>query len=310
MSLSSVINDIKKLKIQGAVEVAQAAVEALVVESQRYQKKSLAVWQKAITQAAWQLEQSRPTEPMMVNSLYYLVATASRLWPEAKTGQEELIKAKALLLKQYQDIDQKIVHFGTQLIGSQSLILTHCHSGTVEKILLKAYQQKKFSVINTETRPLFQGHITALNLSAAGIPVTMIVDSAAPSFLANQNDFQNNQMKIDQVIIGADALLYDGSVINKIGSYGIALAAWTNHIPVYIAASLLKLDADNQIAIERRSSKEIWEHSSVNLDLINPAFDVIPSKYLTGLICERGVIKTQDIKKSVEKEYPWLLKSS
>ncbi|MCX6784834.1 MAG: hypothetical protein NTV81_02770 [Candidatus Komeilibacteria bacterium] len=309
MSLLSVVSDIKKLKIQGAAQVSQAAVEALIVESRRYQRRPLAVWQKSIAQAAWRLEQSRPTEPMMVNSLHYLVAAASRLWPEAAEGQEELTKMQASLIKQYQVIDQKIVHFGLQLISSGSTILTHCHSGTVEKILLKAHQQKKFSVVNTETRPLFQGHITAMHLTQAGVPVTMIVDSAAPSFLANLNDFQNNQIKIDQVIIGADALLYDGSAINKIGSYGIALAAWANHIPVYVAASLLKLDADNQIVIERRSTKEIWQHPSVNLDLINPAFDVIPAKYLTGLICERGVIAPREVKKSTAKEYPWLLKN-
>lgn len=309
MSLIQVIANIKKLKIQGATQVAQAAGQALLAEGARFQKKPLAIWQKAVLQSAWKLEQSRPTEPMMVNALHYLVKTSGQLWPDAIVGQKELVKVWATLTRQFEIIDEQIVQFGVQLLSPQATILTHCHSGTVERILLEAHKQKKISVINTETRPLLQGHLTAIHLAAAGVPVTMIVDSAAPSFLANCNDLQNNQIVISQVIIGADAILHDGSVINKIGSYGIALAAWTNQIPVYVAASLFKLDADDQIMIEHRSVKEIWQHPLANLELINPAFDKIPAQYITGIICERGVIKPKEAKKLAEQDYPWLLKS-
>lgn len=309
MSLAQVISDIKKLKIQGATQVAQAACQALLAAGARFQKKPLSVWQKEVLQAAWQLEQSRPTEPMMVNALHYLVKTSGQLWPDAAFGQKELVKVWNNLAGQFEDIDRQIVQFGVQLITPRSTVLTHCHSGTVERILLEAHKQKKISVINTETRPLLQGHLTAVHLATAGVPVTMIVDSAAPSFLANCNDLQNNQITISQVIIGADAILHDGSVINKIGSYGIALAAWTNQIPVYVAANLFKLDSDNQILIEHRSVREIWKHPLANLELINPAFDKIPAQYITGIICERGVIKPKEVKKLVEQEYPWLLKS-
>ena len=113
--------------------------------------------------------------------------------------------------------------------------------------------------------------------------------------------------EIDMVIIGADSISHKGDVYNKIGSYGIALAAYEAGIPVYIAATALKMDADDKIEVELREEDELWRGKPRNLEILNFAFDMIPAKFITGIICEFGIVKPNQLKAKVLKKYPWLL---
>jgi methylthioribose-1-phosphate isomerase len=100
----------------------------------------------------------------------------------------------------------------------------------------------------------------------------------------------------------------DGSIYNKIGSFSLALSAWHSKIPVYIVWSLTKIDTQNNIKIEQRPGKELRSEAPKWLDIINYAFDMVPAKFITWIITEYGVIKPKDIKKSVKKWYPWMVK--
>ena len=133
----------------------------------------------------------------------------------------------------------------------------------------------------------------------------MITDDAAPFFVDN---LYESDIDIDMVLIGSDAIKMDGSVYNKVGSFGIALAARHSKIPFYVVGSLMKIDTGNTVKIEKRSGKEVRPDAPKGLEIINYAFDKVPAKFITGIITEYGVIKPKDIKKMIKKNYPRMTK--
>jgi len=225
---------------------------------------------------------------------------------------KDLISAKKRVLELCEDYithiknaKQKIIEYASPVLKNIKSILTHCHSSTSEKIIIN--QSKNiagFKVACTETRPLFQGRITAKNLADAGLDVTFLTDSAAPGFIAGKGSFP-----IDAVFIGADQMTINGDAINKVGSWSIASAAIAAGKPVYIVTSILKLDlttAYKPIEIEMRSGKEIWEEAPDGVTVYNPSFELIESKYITGYLTEIGVISPSELTHSAQKTYYWL----
>jgi ribose 1,5-bisphosphate isomerase len=181
------------------------------------------------------------------------------------------------------------------------VIFTHCHSSTVTRLLAKAKADgKNFKVICTETRPAFQGRITAKELVQLGIETTFIVDSAARTFMP----------KADLVIVGADALTSEGNVINKIGTSTLAVLAHEARKPFYVVSELLKFDSITMYGgyegIEQRNLAEVWKEAPEGLKVRNPAFDVTPNRYIHGLICEEGIITPQSIAEVMRRRYPWV----
>jgi methylthioribose-1-phosphate isomerase len=147
------------------------------------------------------------------------------------------------------------------------------------------------SVFADETRPLLQGsRLTAWELARAGIPVKVIVDSAAGSMMAAG--------KVDLVIVGADRIASNGDAANKIGSYALAVLAARHGIPFYVAAPASTLDATladgSGIVIEQRARAEVAAGFGsvtvpVGVEVENPAFDVIPADLITAIVTDRGV---------------------
>jgi ribose 1,5-bisphosphate isomerase len=304
MSLSKTIRDIKSLQIQGATAIAVEALKALAsfgrglrVDGHKYIVQ--------IERAAAKLSSARPTEPLLHNGLSFI---KNKLRQAGQTDKQylsmSLEKAVAEWLGFIKNTEDVVVAKGAQLIKKGSNVFTHCHSSLVEKILVKTWQEKQFNVFNTETRPRYQGRITAKNLLDKGLSVTMVADSASDFLLSRHS---GKELMMDVVILGADSISHSGDVYNKIGSYGIALAAFEANIPVYIAATALKMDSDNKIEVELRDEGELWRARPKNLEILNFAFDMIPAKFITGIICEFGVIKPNQLKTKIVREYPWLL---
>jgi ribose 1,5-bisphosphate isomerase len=291
--LEKVLDKIKHLEIQGANAIAMASLNYL---KNRLIKSPTKLSSKIISKFRFDISRLiniRPTEPLNYNLLNFIKRLNSNL------SANELIGIINWLQNLIQKNNEKITNFGTTLIKNNLKIFMHCHSSAAEKILTKAKKQgKKFKVYNTETRPLFQGRILAKNLLKANIPVTMVADSAA-SFLISETS--GKDLMMDIAILGADAILPDGSVVNKIGSYGIGLTCYYTKVPLYIAASLLKYDVDGIIPIEIRKSGEIWPQKPKKLKIINFAFDKIPAKFITGLITEFGIIKPNQVKSVIKK---------
>jgi ribose 1,5-bisphosphate isomerase len=194
------------------------------------------------------------------------------------------------------------VEIGARRVKDGDTILTHCHSSAVTETLVEAHRQgRRFRVIQTETRPKYQGRITARELVEAGVDTTMIVDSAARHFMK----------EIDFVVVGSDAITSEGNVINKIGTSQVALAANEARIPFYVVSTLLKFDPvtirGRYEAIEERDTGEIWDAPPEGLKLRNPAFDVTRRDYIHGVITEEGIISPHSILEAVHRHYPWIL---
>jgi len=251
-----ICKNIKGVRIQGARNVARAALQAYSLNHTKKAKKILL--------------SLRPTEPMLAN-----VLDLADRYPEKK------------ILKHFDEAQEKINKFVFKIIKNNSKLLTHCHSTNVVNSLIYSKKHgRKFSVYNTETRPLFQGHRTAKELAKAGIKVTMIADSAVGDVLEKGGTIK----KADIMLIGADALLQNGDVINKIGSNMFAEIAFHNRVPVYVIADSWKFSRRN-VKIEQRAHEEIWKHAPKNVKIQNPAFEVVKSKYIKAIVSELGILK-------------------
>lgn len=304
--VQQVIDDIKSVKIQWATNIARAAFETLIEQSQTDFFATKDEFLKFIRTAMELLIGARPTEPMLFNGMDYIT---SRL--EQISKEESLEHIKSLIKESVQfylnlinETADRAVLNSLWIIHDGDNVLTHCHSSSaVNTLKLHKTKGLQFKVYNTETRPLFQGRRTARNLIQAWIDTTMVVDGAAP-FLMDMES--GTDIKMDCVIIGCDAIKLDGGVINKIGSYSIGLSALYSNIPLYIAGNLLKTDIHDTIDIEIRESKEVWGEAPEGLNFLNLAFDKIPAKFIRGIITEFGIIKPRDLKAVIEKEYPWM----
>src|SRR5215210_7202744 len=189
---------------------------------------------------------------------------------------------------------------GAAVVPDGSRVLTHCNAGALATagygsalgVIRAAVEQgKHVSVIADETRPFMQGaRLTAWELIREGISTTVITESmAGPLMRAGE---------IDLVVVGADRIAANGDTANKIGTYTVAVLAHEHKIPFYVAAPLSTIDlstADgDHIPIEERDQREVSHLGSSRLTPVgarirNPAFDVTPHRYITGIITERGI---------------------
>lgn len=302
MTIRNTAERIKRLEVQGARNVAIAAIEAIETLAKETKAKNKKELLRELFEAKEVLFASRETEPLMRNAVRWMTSQVER---SGKEKVKELTKivasASQQFLKNLENSKEKIAEIGAKRIKNDSVILTHCHSSSVTYLLKRAKRDgKSFEVICTETRPIFQGRLTAKEMSELGVKTTLIVDSAARFFM--------NQ--VDLVIIGADAITSQGNVINKIGTSMIALVAHEARTPFYVVSELLKFDAVTMYGdyekIEERSPKEIWEGPPKNLIIRNPAFDVTRRDFIHGIICEEGIISPHSIIEVMHRKYPWV----
>lgn len=293
---------IRKLEVQGARNVAIAAVQALEALAQGTRAKTRETFVKELYDAKKTLFASRETEPLMRNAVKWVINRVEDSDERSVTALTSLVSSSSKSFQEKLEASkEQIAKIGAKRIRDGSVILTHCHSSTVTRLLGKAKEDgKTFEVICTETRPALQGRITAKELVTLGIKTTMIVDSAARTFM---ND-------VDMVIVGADALTSEGNVINKIGTSAIALLAYEARKPLYVVTELLKYDPATLCGeyekIEERNPAELWMEPPENLIIRNPAFDVTRRDYVHGIICEEGVIPPQSVNEVIRRRYPWI----
>ena len=293
---------IKLLEVQGARNVAIAAIEAVNTLAKETRAKNRKQFLKQLSEAKEILFVSRETEPLMRNAVRWIISQVERSGEEkVKELAQVVSSASQEFLRNLEDSKEKIGEIGARRIRDNSVIFTHCHSSTVTHLLKKAKEEgKSFEVICTETRPVFQGRVTAKEMLELGVNTTLIVDSAARFFM-NQSDF---------VIVGADAITSEGNVINKIGTSMIALVAREARTPFYVVSELLKFDPMTMYGdyekIEERSPNEIWKNPPKNLVIRNPAFDVTRRDFIHGIICEEGIISPHSIIEVVHRKYPWV----
>lgn len=291
MSLyTDTLRGIKSLEIQGAENIALAAVRAFGEKLQETQDI------EKLKGYIAELSDLRETEPALRNALNYCLLNFKKDPKVVDT-----------VVNYFKTAKEKIAEIGAKKIHDGMTIFTHCHASTVTKILLKAWAEgKRFTVRNTETRPKYQGRKTAQELAKAGIPVIHSVDSAG----------RLGMKKSDMFLFGADAVTAEGNVINKIGTTMLVEFAVLYQIPVYSCTNSWKFDpatiggADEPI--EERDPKEVWGAAGENpppagVKIINPAFELTPADKISGVITEIGVFKPETLVSEIKKAYPWMI---
>lgn len=295
-----ILRDIKSVKIQGAENIAKASIEALMYYFSKKNFKKPSAFISKFSSASKKLARTRPTEPLLRNSIKFVFKEIGSEG-EPKEMMNRMFSACRQVLYHYEITQKSIADIGSNKIENGMKIFTHCHSSSVVASLKRGKEQgKSFVVYNTETRPLFQGRITAKELAKSKIPVKHFVDSGARIALK----------ECDIMFIGADAITSEGKVINKIGSEMFALVAEKYRIPVYVMSDSWKFDPQSIYGIpepiEKRSFKEVWDKPPKRVDVQNIAFERVDPDLIAAIISELGVYTPENFVSEVKKTYPWL----
>ncbi|MEM0096690.1 MAG: S-methyl-5-thioribose-1-phosphate isomerase [Candidatus Bathyarchaeia archaeon] len=305
---------IKTMKIRGAPLLGAAAAYALALTAHYSKAKDKKALIRELEAAAEKLRKTRPTG---VN-LFWAV---DRILDKAHTFNGSARELAAMVVEEAKKIadedamaNRAIGRHGAQLLEDGDVVLTHCNAGalaTVEYgtalgVVRTAVEQgKKISVIATETRPKLQGaRLTTYELKRDGIPVMLISDTMVGYVMYRR--------MVDKVIVGADRIVRD-AVINKIGTYQIAVLAKEHGIPFYVAAPKSTFDptrTSTEVPIEERSPEEVLyvggeRIAPEGVAVFNPAFDITPLKYVTAIICEDGILYKGDfssLSRTAEKQ--------
>ena len=251
-------------------------------------------------------EQMRVTRPTAVNLFWAIERMRRRFAAEEPRGgaavREGLLAEAQAILEEDLASCHRLGDLGAELITHPSRILTHCNAGALATagygtalgvIRSAARDGHVLGVFADETRPYLQGaRLTAWELTKDGIPTTLIADNMAGHMMATG--------QVDLVVVGADRIAANGDVANKIGTYSVAVLAKENGIPFYVAAPVSTFDltvaSGAEIPIEERSADEVTHHGGrrmapAGVAVRNPAFDVTPSRYVTAIVCEKGVAR-------------------
>lgn len=302
--------DIAAIKIQGATNVAVACFEALKEWTKQASYQDWDIFYSDLGRFGGLLVNARPNEPLAKNGLKFILSQLKICYSNNGKDVGRLKEGILELSQEFLEIisisKKQIIQKALTIpeIAKAKTIFTHCHSSTAESVIKQIDQKQAVKVIATETRPRYQGRITTKNLVEAGIDTTMIVDSAAPYFITN-DDF----MPVDVVFLGADQITYEGDALNKIGSFGMGLSAYFASKPLYVVTPALKLDLSTiytPVKVELRKANEIWPEAPRELDIINPAFDIIEDRFISGFLTEFGLVKPQYLADKVRRKYEWL----
>jgi len=294
--------EIKTMKIRGAGRIARAAAGALRLEASGSKAKTAAEFVKEMNQTADLLISTRPTAVSLPNSVRYVMLGLEKAKGSDMRTLREAVTSRAYeFIKSSEEAVKKIGEMGANRVSDGDVLMTHCNSECAISVIKTAAKQgKKIKAYVTESRPLWQGHITARELLKAGIPTTMIIDSAVRYFIRD----------VDKVVVGADSIAANGAVINKVGTSQIALAAHEARVPFFVAAETYKLHhgtvVGQLVEIEERDTEEVVDLKKFpGLKVRNPSFDVTPPEYVDLIITERGVIPPSAAYLVIQEIFEW-----
>jgi methylthioribose-1-phosphate isomerase len=303
-TLEAMHEAIRTLRVRGAPALGIAAAFGLYLGIRHFPDNSTK--DEFIAELARKAEYLSESRPTAVNLFWALRRMQSRVLSSSFTTVPEM---KMALLQEAREIYEEdkrmcraIGENGFELLQKCRTILTHCNAGGLATseygtALAPVYvAQEKGILIHVyvdETRPLLQGaRITAFELLAAGIPVTLICDNMAAAVMALG--------RVEAVIVGADRIAANGDAANKIGTYGLALLAKAHGIPLYVAAPSTTFDLSitdgGKIPIEERPADEIvrgfgTQTAPLTVDVFNPAFDVTPHSLISAMVTEKGILR-------------------
>jgi methylthioribose-1-phosphate isomerase len=294
---------IKDMYIRGAPAIGAAAAFGMALAAQQSQASDRLDLLRDLETAAEVLRQARPTAVNLSWAVELMLRTAA---DESLTSvaaiRDAIVASACALADEDVEINKRMAAHGAILLKDGDSILHHCNTGalaavdygTALGVVRMAHEQgKKIHVFVDETRPRLQGaRLTAWELQQLGIDFTLIADNAAGHYMRTG--------QVDICLVGSDRTAANGDVANKIGTYKLAVVARENGIPFYPVVPTSTIDLNcptgDDIPIEERDAEEVVGITKDGMPIApegikvgNPAFDVTPAKYVTGIVTEKGI---------------------
>lgn len=301
---------IRRMHVRGAPAIGCVAAYALALAAYEKNFSSVKSLVSYLETASKTLASTRPTAVNLFWALHRMANIVQSSKSKVQSPKNEEVRIRKIqeelereAIKIYEEdlvANYKMGNLGAKLFPRNSVILTHCNTGSLATsgwgtalgVIRSAFRQGKIKkVLVDETRPYLQGaRLTAWELKKDKIPHELITDNMAAHLMKTE--------KIDAVIVGSDRIARNGDVANKIGTYGLAVLCQYHKIPFYVAAPTstvdLKIESGIQIPIEERSTREVTHIKNFSLAPIgvvarHPAFDVTPHSLITAIITEKGI---------------------
>ncbi|RLI29990.1 S-methyl-5-thioribose-1-phosphate isomerase [Candidatus Bathyarchaeota archaeon] len=295
---------IREMKLRGAPLIGVAAAYGLALTAYHSRARTREELISELEADAEMLRKTRPTAVNLFWAIERVLERARSTYGDVEAVAKAVIEEANRMADEDVEANRAIGRHGAALVKDGDTILTHCNAGalatvdygTALSVVRFAKEEgKNIRVIATETRPKLQGaRLTVYELMRDNIPVTLITDNMVGYVMA--------QGLVDLVVVGADRIVRD-AVINKIGTYSIAVLAKEHGIPFYVAAPTSTLDLEKtakDVVIEERSPDEVTTIAGVRIApegvrVLNPAFDITPMRYVTAIITDRGVFPPDKI---------------
>jgi methylthioribose-1-phosphate isomerase len=301
---------IRNMRIRGAPLLGAAAAFGIALTAYRSKARSKKKLLLDLENSVTAIKRTRPTAVNLFWASDRILQKARDFSGNLDDLKRQVVQEAQIIADEDVEANRAIGKNGARLIKNGDVILTHCNAGelaTVEYgtalgVVRAAWEQgKKIRVIATETRPLLQGaRLTTYELERDGIPVTLITD--------NMVGYVMQKGLVDKVVVGADRIVQD-AVINKIGTFTVAVVAKEHKVPFYVAAPLSTFDLSRKssdVIIEERNPAEVTHLGSQQIALtgirvLNPSFDITPLSYVSAIISENRVYCKKDFGKFKNK---------
>ena len=281
MSAESLIEEIVEDRESGA---SQLTIKAASLFLKLLEKKPS---MREVSRFARLLADARPSMPSIANLAYMVLGDVEKLTSTGMTLEEAVESAVRSAVKDYQRRLRDTIREAVKLLSGYRCILTHSYSSTIAAAIELCEDLK---IIVTESRPRFEGVKLAERLASSGFDVTLIVDSAA-SYVLERGE-------VDAVVVGCDAILDDCSIVNKIGTRMIALAARETRTPFHVVTDLWKA-AVHGFSFEEHSSREVYGKEIEGINVRNPYFERVPPKLVSKFITDEGVLTPRMLKEKL-----------
>ena len=301
-SLDEVCDAIRTLAVRGAPAIGICGAMGLCVAVSAHDAENRDAFLARVRETARLISSTRPTAVNLLWALDRVVDRARNAPGDVAMILASMREEATAILEEDRAMCLRIGEAGVALLQDGARVLTHCNAGALATggigtalapLYVAAERGQNVRVLSTETRPLLQGsRLTAWELTRAGIPVTVITDGAAASRM--------RAGEVDLCIVGADRVVANGDVANKVGTYSLAVLARHHGIPFYVAMPTSTIDpslaSGDQITIEERDPKEVSTFgdrrvTADNATVGNAAFDVTPAELITAFITDRGIIR-------------------
>jgi len=302
-TIAEVADAIRRMVVRGAPAIGVTAAYGMALAAQQAQAANAVELLDALRTAKATLDASRPTAVNLSWATSRVLAAAERSNIHDPVALAEYLLNEAHTIRNEDEaMCRAIGEHGAQLLQSGTRVLTHCNAGglataaygtALAPIKTAHTQGKQLHVLVDETRPFLQGaRLTAWELKEAGIAQTLITDNMAGYFM--------RRGEVDCIIVGADRIVANGDVANKIGTYSLAVLAKAHNIPFYVAAPTSTIDfnlnSGDDIPIEQRDPSEVTmiagqQVAPEGVTAAHPAFDVTPHELVTAIITEQGIVE-------------------